>query len=197
MFGRKKDDDGGADAAAKPDQAPAAPARQRSRPSGQPAPVRPALTRPDLLRRTPAIHAADPHGATDEPDGKRLIVGREIVLNGEIKDCDKLIVEGRVEASVNSCRELEIAECGTFKGSATIDIARISGSCEGTLDVHGLLQVRATGRLTGVVRYGEIEIERGGVIGGDIQPAASAKEAATPAQPAKPVAAAAADTPAE
>ena len=50
--------------------------------------------------------------------GSKLIVGPNIKLKGvEISDCDTLVVEGRVEATMNS-RVIQIAEMGAFTGSA-------------------------------------------------------------------------------
>ncbi len=43
------------------------------------------------------------------------------------------------------------------------------GRFEGTLNVRRRLLIRATGKVTGNVRYGQIEIECGGQISGDIQ----------------------------
>ncbi len=129
------------------------------------------INRPEAPRRLPEM----PGGAARRPDqsggddGKKLIVGREIVLNGEINSCDRLVVEGRVEANMKDCREIEIAETGTFKGQAEIDRADISGRFEGDLTAREHLVVRATGRITGKVRFGELEIERGGQIVGDLQ----------------------------
>ena len=40
---------------------------------------------------------------------------------------------------------------------------------EGNLTVRKRLFIRATGRVSGTIRYGQIEIERGGQISGDIQ----------------------------
>ncbi len=108
----------------------------------------------------------------DEPcgdDGKILVIGREIVLNGKIASCDRLVVEGQVEAKMKDCREIEIAETGAFKGQVEFDRADISGSFEGDLTARDHLVVRATGRITGKVRFGELEIERGGQIIGDVQ----------------------------
>lgn len=125
---------------------------------------------PEVVRRTPDIPSAGPRrpeaAATPE---KKLIVGREIVLSGQIKACDHLVVEGRVEANIADCRVIDIAESGTFKGEADIDFADISGNFEGSITASDLLLVRATGRVTGTVRYGQLEIERGGQIVGDVQ----------------------------
>ena len=98
-----------------------------------------------------------------------LVVGREIVLKGELKALDRLVVEGQVEAKMKNCREIEIAKTGTFRGKVEFDRADISGVFEGDLTAREYLVVRATGRVVGTVRFGELEIERGGQIIGDIQ----------------------------
>lgn len=133
-------------------------------------PVPPTSLRPAEVPR-PAAHEIRPvarPGSISNPDGKKLIVGREIELSGNISACDKLVVEGRVEANIKDCREIEVAASGTFKGEAEIDVAEISGVFEGTLIAKDILFVRSTGRITGTVRFGKLEIERGGEIIGDV-----------------------------
>ncbi len=98
-----------------------------------------------------------------------LIIDRETALNGEINSCDLLVVEGRVEANMKKCREIKITETGTVKGQIEFERADISGVFEGELTAREHLVVRATGRVTGKVRVGELEIERGGQVIGDIQ----------------------------
>lgn len=105
----------------------------------------------------------------NDADLRKLIVGREISLSGEINSCDKLIVEGSVEANLQNCHDVDIAESGLFKGSATIDDIEVRGRFEGTLIVRKRLFIRSTGRVSGEIRYGQIEIECGGQITGDIQ----------------------------
>lgn len=102
-------------------------------------------------------------------EGKTLVVGREISLSGQIAACDKLVVEGRVAAELDSCRQLDIAPSGTFHGSAEIEEAEISGCFEGTLTVTRRLKVRSTARITGQIAYRQIEIEAGGEISGDVR----------------------------
>jgi cytoskeletal protein CcmA (bactofilin family) len=177
MFGRKKDDAEGlpVDDESMKDESPAAAlARLGSRPSSPPE-IRPqqAVRQPEVVRRPPDIHSAHLPQRRSEPppsdDAKKLIVGRDIVLSGEITACDKLVVEGRVEASIKDCREIEIAETGTFKGAAEIEVGEISGTFEGSISAHKLLVVRATGRVIGTIRFGQLEIERGGQIAGDVK----------------------------
>ena len=107
----------------------------------------------------------------------KLIVGPDIKLKGaEITDCDTLVVEGRVEASMDS-RVIQIAEHGVFVGKAGIDVAEIRGRFEGELTARKQLVIRATGKVSGKVRYGKVAIEEGGEISGDIAALPEAKGA--------------------
>ncbi len=83
-----------------------------------------------------------------------------------------------VEANLTDSRIIDIATTGYFKGTAEVEEAIISGEFQGTLTVRGRLFVRATGKVSGELRYGELEIERGGRISGDIdQNGSAAREA--------------------
>ena len=101
--------------------------------------------------------------------GSKLTVGPNIKLKGvEITDCDTLVVEGSVEATMDS-RVIQISELGAFKGSADIDIAEIHGQFDGNLTVRQKLVIYATGKVVGKIRYGKLVIEEGGQLSGDIQ----------------------------
>lgn len=103
-----------------------------------------------------------------EEQGSRLIVGPNIKLKGaEITDCDTLVVEGRVEASMQS-RVMQIAQSGVFSGTAGIDVAEIHGRFEGELTVRKQLVIHASGKVSGKIRYGTVSIAEGGEISGDV-----------------------------
>lgn len=102
------------------------------------------------------------------PGARMLIVGRDIVISGEIQSCDCLVVEGTVKANV-TCNELRIAEGGLFQGEATVANADVVGRFEGELQISERLLLRSSGTISARLRYRQIEIERGGRISGDIQ----------------------------
>lgn len=111
---------------------------------------------------------AEKESSSAEDKGSKLIVGPNIKLKGaEILDCDTLVVEGRVEASMNS-RVIQIFESGIFTGKAEIDVAEIHGRFEGEITARKRLVVYSSGRLSGKIRYGKLSIEDGGEISGDI-----------------------------
>jgi cytoskeletal protein CcmA (bactofilin family) len=101
-------------------------------------------------------------------EGRKLVVGREICLSGEIKTCEKLVVEGKVEADLRDSHSLEISEPGLFRGNATVEDCEISGTFEGELTVTGLLVVLPTGQVSGKIRYAAMELSRGARLSGDI-----------------------------
>jgi cytoskeletal protein CcmA (bactofilin family) len=104
-----------------------------------------------------------------EPVGAKLVVGPGVKLKGaEILDCDMLLVEGRVEATMDS-RLIQIADQGSFDGKVNIDVAEIRGRFTGELTARDHLIVHATGRVSGKIRYGKIVVHDGGEISGDIK----------------------------
>ena len=112
--------------------------------------------------------ASDLPPASTHEGGSKLTVGPNIKLKGvEITDCDTLVVEGLVEATMDS-RVMQIAEQGAFKGSAEIDVAEIRGEFNGNLTVRQKLVIYSTGKVTGTIRYGKLVIEEGGQLAGEI-----------------------------
>ncbi len=129
-------------------------------------PGRPAT--PEPVAQTAPAASSEPSKTLAKEEGNKLIVGPNIKLQGaEITNCDILVVEGRVEAAMNS-KQIRIAEGGVFVGKAEIDVAEIGGLFDGELTVRDHVVIRATGQVKGTIRYGTITIEQGGVISGDV-----------------------------
>jgi len=176
MFGRKKEPLGGIHGAidsrhedsdvpaAKP--TPGSPAGAVNRPMPGRSP------RPEIPRKAvdiPGPPKAAERTQTSATESKKLIVGREIHLKGEITSCDRLVVEGEVEVSLTDARQIEIAESGVFTGAASVNEADISGRFVGELTALDTLTIRATGRISGKIRYCRIIIEAGGQISGETE----------------------------
>ena len=134
--------------------------------------------RDDSFRQTqpiapaPAANAPAPSSEEAKPAAERkeskLVVGHDIKIKGvEISDCDTLVVEGRVEATLDS-RVLEIAEHGVFPGTIAVDHAEIRGRFEGEITVRKQLIVHSSGKVSGKIRYAKIKMEEGAEIAGDL-----------------------------
>jgi cytoskeletal protein CcmA (bactofilin family) len=172
MFGRKKPED-----QARAAEPAAASAPTRSAPTfgsagslalRKPAPAKPLAGRgPDI----PGIsqRRADPlQGTAMAQDHKTLLIARDVAISGKVGPCERLLIEGQLEAAVGDCRELDIARNASFKGSIRVEDADIAGLFEGEIVVRRRLRLRASGRLRGRVSYGHIEIEPGGQIDGEV-----------------------------
>ena len=109
-----------------------------------------------------------PTRAEENPAGSKLIVGPNIKLKGvEIDDCDTLVVEGRVEATMVS-RAIQIAETGAFAGKVDVDVAEIRGAFQGEMTARKKLVIHSSGRVSGKIRYGKILVQEGGEVSGDV-----------------------------
>ena len=116
-------------------------------------------------------------------ENARLHVARDVRLSGAITSCDKLMVDGHVEADLPRARVLVVGVQGRYAGRAEVEHADIAGVFDGELTVTGRLTIRSTGRVHGTVGYGRIMVETGGEIAGEsrvLPPAAKTPDTKTP-----------------
>lgn len=128
---------------------------------------------------SPSFSSFSDKSSANKSNRRVLTVGNDILLKGEIATCDRLVIEGRVEAKLSDVHTVEIAECGSFKGTAEVEDAEISGVFEGDLIVRNRLVIYSSGEVRGNITYGEIEIERGGKLTGQIKTVAAGGVSAT------------------
>jgi len=113
--------------------------------------------------------------------GKRVrevFLGPEIVLSGELKSCGTLVAEGIVDGSRIECRKFILGSTGSCKGEVQAESAVISGCFEGRLIVRSRLLIKSGGQVRGSVQYGQVEIEPGGELQGDMVVHPASKPAA-------------------
>jgi len=115
--------------------------------------------------RTQMNHAAD--NSTVDGGPTDFVIGRGTKLKGEIDAQGDVIVEGEVEASIRA-DTMRLEAGGSVKGETHVTNAEISGRYEGTIQVAKCLTVRAEGHIAGSVHYGELKIDQGGTIVGDL-----------------------------
>jgi cytoskeletal protein CcmA (bactofilin family) len=129
----------------------------------------PPPTAPGPVPESQVAAARPPEPVLADVQIARLAVGVNIKLKGvEISDCDVMHIEGHVEATVHS-KSMQIAKPGTLHGTALIDVAEIHGEFSGDLTARLRLVVHATGRVSGIIRYGKLVVEEGGELSGDVK----------------------------
>jgi cytoskeletal protein CcmA (bactofilin family) len=187
-------------ATAQPPLPGVSPARQAPSAATEPPIVHREVAQREPLSREPSsrepqrdvsTREAAPAPSPEEVAGSKLFVGVNIKLKGvEISNCDVLVIEGQVDATINS-KVMEISKPGTLTGTAMIDVAEIHGEFSGELTARTKLVVHGTGRVTGTVRYGKLVVAEGGTLDGELKqidsasPSRPEKESrASPGQPA-------------
>jgi len=147
--------------------APGTDARLRADAAGKAVPPDAAV--PVLTERAAATPSAVSAREPVAVAGSKLFVGPGIKLEGvAVNNCDLLVIEGHVEATIHS-KAMEIAAPGTLSGTAWIDVADIHGEFTGELTARTRLTIHGTGRVSGVVRYGTLIVAEGAVLAGDVQ----------------------------
>ena len=111
----------------------------------------------------------------------KVYLGPDIVLSGDITSCHTVVADGTVESNRIECRNFVLGNAGFFKGKVQAESAVISGRFEGRLTVQGRLLVKSSGQVRGTVQYGQLAIEPGGEVQGDMVGGAGSTPAAEPA----------------
>lgn len=102
------------------------------------------------------------------PDQENVAyIGAGVTLKGEISVPDLIVVDGTIEGDITA-RVVCVGQSGVIRGNISATEADISGSITDHIEIKQLLIVRATGRVEGRVMYGEIELEKGAVVTGDL-----------------------------
>jgi len=113
-----------------------------------------------------------------------LIVGAGVKFNGTITVPNKAVISGEFNGELTA-KEVHVTETGVLTGITTATNIRVQGEIHNEIHCRELLSIQRTGKATGRIDYGQIEIERGGKFDGSMSErnnanANSAPAAATP-----------------
>ncbi|HMK88987.1 MAG TPA: polymer-forming cytoskeletal protein [Methylocystis sp.] len=103
------------------------------------------------------------------PEEKDVVyIGEGVTLTGAIQAQDTVVVDGVVDGEV-SCSQLIVGPTGVVNGTIAVSEADVYGKIGSDITVKQLLTVRSSGRVEGKWTYGEIEVEKGGVLSGSAE----------------------------
>jgi cytoskeletal protein CcmA (bactofilin family) len=106
-------------------------------------------------------------GKTDGADASCAFFGEGVTYKGSITAPERNVVHGTVEGDLVA-RDLLVGPTGTIKGNVKVDQADIQGKVLQNIEARVCLSLRKTGRIEGSAVYGDIEIEKGGVLAGEV-----------------------------
>ena len=96
-----------------------------------------------------------------------LMIGEGVTITGTIKANSKVTIQGTVDGDIE-CNSITISKSGNVKGKIKTDTITVEGKAEGEVNADDVLNIKSTGHVSGKVFYGEIQIEEGGKISGEI-----------------------------
>lgn len=99
----------------------------------------------------------------------RVIIGQGIVVKGDIKNCEEVIVRGFFDAGNVEAKSVVVEANGVLTGATRAQNAKIAGKFDGNLRLTEGLNVTSSGEAKGTIRYRGIQVENGGKLFGDIQ----------------------------
>ena len=102
-----------------------------------------------------------------------LIIGEGVRVVGQLTVPSLAVINGTLEGGLEAA-DLIVGPQGSVTGKVKVRKADIHGHTFDTLLASDYLCLRSSGVVSGKISYGEIEIEKGGVIQGEIGPRVSA-----------------------
>lgn len=111
---------------------------------------------------------AAPSFGLDRQSGQ-AIVGKTVVVKGEIHSRESLVIEGEVDGSIDMLEHrLTIAGSGTVRANVKAREIDVVGSMNGQAEAVENIHIRAGAQVIGDIRSAGIVIEDGGYIKGNI-----------------------------
>jgi cytoskeletal protein CcmA (bactofilin family) len=114
-----------------------------------------------------------------------LIIGEGVTVTGTFVIPNKAVINGSLNGELTA-DEIMVGKAGKLTGKITARNADVHGETHDTLTIANHLILRSSGKIHGRATYGELEIERGGLVSGTVLPE-DASHAASSAPTQRPV----------
>lgn len=104
-----------------------------------------------------------------EPSAREAIIGKGVVVKGQIQSREDLTIQGEVEGSIEiSGHRLTIDGQGNVRAGVRARTVEVQGSIEGQVEAMDKVYIRKGAKFVGDIRSGGIIIEDGGYIKGKV-----------------------------
>jgi cytoskeletal protein CcmA (bactofilin family) len=156
-------------------------------------PTRPevAATRPEMAAARPEpAPSADRSGPSKAPR-ERATIGRSITIRGDVTGDEDLLIQGRVDGSVNlKQHSVTVGSEGEVKANISGRVVTVEGSVEGNLSAEEQVILRSSARVQGDIAAPRLVLEdgarfRGGVDMGETPEPSGRTEVSARAAPAR------------
>ncbi len=100
---------------------------------------------------------------------EQTVIGKGIVIRGNLTGGEDLVIEGRVEGQVNLKNHLTIEPTGYVQADIRVDELTIRGEASGNIDAGTRVAIDSAARVSGDIRAPRVVIEDGAVFNGTIE----------------------------
>ena len=96
-----------------------------------------------------------------------LLIGESVIITGTVKAENEVTIQGSIDGDVD-CHSVLVTKTGNIKGKLKAENIKVEGKVEGEININNLLHIHSSGSVNGKVFYGNIQIEEGGKLLGEI-----------------------------
>ena len=96
------------------------------------------------------------------------IIGSSIKVKGNFQGQGNIIVEGTLEGSLKTDASIYIGEQAKIVANTESKDAIVNGEVRGNIKAKNYLAIGGTAKIFGDLQYGEISIEKGAIINGQL-----------------------------
>jgi len=94
------------------------------------------------------------------------VLGRGAVIEGSLRATGPLQVDGQVDGTVQVDGQVSVGPNGVVTGELVADEIVVGGRVEGKVTARAHLHIAPGGSVRGEVRYGSLQVDRGGLLDG-------------------------------
>jgi cytoskeletal protein CcmA (bactofilin family) len=105
------------------------------------------------------------------------VIGRGAIIEGTVRATGPIQVDGQIDGTLHVDGQVSVGPHGAVIGELIADEIVIGGRAQGKVTARAHLHVASGGSVRGEVRYGSLQIDRGGVIDGNTGQGQAALEA--------------------
>ena len=97
------------------------------------------------------------------------IIGKGIIIKGNLSGGADLVIEGRVEGSISLRKHLTIEATGRVQADIRAEELTINGEASGNIDASARVSINASAKVAGDIKAPRVIIEDGAVFNGSIE----------------------------
>ncbi len=109
----------------------------------------------------------EPEVKTEKNSSSSLLIGEGVTITGTIKADNEVNIQGAIDGDID-CNSVTINKSGNVEGKVKAETMTIEGKVEGEININSILHIKSKGNVSGKIFYGEIEIDTGGKLSGEI-----------------------------